>query len=320
MDPLACLLDGPRARGAFVLRSSLTAPWSILIRDQAPLTMVAVVRGSAVVRMGDQKARMGDHEQKLAQSDVAILRGPSPYVVSDRAGRAPQVVIDEDQECRSLDPGALNPMGPQGVRSWGNAPDGETILLTGTYRTQSELSRHLLAALPPIVALAGAEWSNPLVAYLMRECERDEPGQDAVLDRLLDLLLIAVLRSWFADARSGAPGWFRAHQDPIVGHALALIHDHPAQPWTVAALAASAGASRASLARRFHELVGESPVAYLTQWRLALAADLLASGDATLEAVARQVGYSNAFALSTAFKRVRGISPREHRGLALVGS
>jgi AraC-like DNA-binding protein len=310
MDPLACLLDGPRARGAFVLRSSLTPPWSILIEDEAPMTLVAVLRGTAWVRPADGPPR------QLRTGDVVVIRGPDPYTVSDEPARPPQVVIDVRQVCRPAAGQTRNPMGPQGTRSWGNSPDGETLLLTGTYRTHPELSRPLLAALPPVLVQAGPEWTNPLIGYLTRETGQDEPGQDAVLDRLLDLVLIAVLRTWFARPDSGAPGWYRAHRDPVVGQVLGLIHDQPEQPWTVTTLAAGAGISRASLARRFHDLVGDTPIGYLTGWRLTLAADLLTETDQTLEAVARRVGYGSAFALSTAFKRARGVSPREHRRAA----
>ena len=99
----------------------------------------------------------------------------------------------------------------------------------------------------------------------------------------------------------------------MIGRALRMLHNNPAHPWTVATLAAETGVSRASLARYFAELVGEPPMSYLASWRLALAADLLREPDATVGAVARQVGYGSAFALSAAFKRVRGVSPQEHR-------
>jgi AraC-like DNA-binding protein len=99
----------------------------------------------------------------------------------------------------------------------------------------------------------------------------------------------------------------------VVGRALRMLHNNPAHRWTVATLAAEIGVSRAALARRFTELVGEPPMTFLTGWRLALAADLLREPDATVGAVARQVGYGSPFALSTAFKRVRGVSPRQHR-------
>lgn len=113
--------------------------------------------------------------------------------------------------------------------------------------------------------------------------------------------------------KRGSTRSFRADTDPVVGPALRLIHDDPARPWTVADLAAEVGVSRAAFARRFLDRVGEPPMTYLTGWRLTMAADLLLEPGATIGAVAHQVGYSTAFALSAAFKRVRGISPRQHR-------
>jgi AraC-like DNA-binding protein len=142
---------------------------------------------------------------------------------------------------------------------------------------------------------------------------RDEPGQEAVLDRLLDLLVIAAVRTWLARPGSAAPAWYRAYGDPAVGRALRLLQDNPAHAWTVAGLARETGLSRAALARRFTALVGRPPMAFLTSWRLALAADLLLEPGATVGSVAAQVGYGTPFALSTAFKRVRGMSPLEHR-------
>jgi AraC-like DNA-binding protein len=200
-----------------------------------------------------------------------------------------------------------------GVRTWGNSRDGATMLLTGTYEGHSEVSRRLLGALPNVLVVRGAEWDSPLVSLLGWEIVKADPGQEVVLDRLLDLLLIDLLRTWFARAGERAPVWWRAEGDPLVGPALRLLYDDPAAPWTIASLAAAVGASRASLARRFTELVGEPPIAFLTSWRLALAADLLREPEATVGAVARQVGYGSPFALSTAFKRMYGVSPKEHR-------
>jgi AraC-like DNA-binding protein len=176
-----------------------------------------------------------------------------------------------------------------------------------------EVSRRLLAALPHVLHLPGDAWRSALPGLLCEEIVRDQPGQEVVLDRLLDLLLIAVIRAWFSRPGSRAPAWYAACGDPVVGPALNLLHDDPAHPWTVASLAARTGVSRAALGRRFTELVGEPPMSYLTGWRLALAADLLREPDATVAAVARKVGYGSPFALSAAFKRVRGVSPQQHR-------
>lgn len=310
MDSVAGLLDGPRAREAFLLRSTLDPPWSMRIQDAAPLTLVAMVRGEAWVIPDDGEG------VRLRPGDVAILRGPNPYTVADDPATAPQIVIHPGQRCTTPGGEELTQMKDLGVRTWGNSPDGSTVMLTGTYQLHSETSQRLLGALPALLVLPGDTWENPLIAYLAEEIVKDEPGQEAVLDRLLDLLLIAVLRAWFSRPGAEAPGWYRAHSDPVVGPALRLLENRPAHPWTVAKLAASTGLSRAALARRFKDLVGEPPMTFLTGWRLTLAADLLREPGATVGSVASQVGYGSSFALSTAFKRERGVTPQEHRSSA----
>jgi AraC-like DNA-binding protein len=307
MDVMAGLLDGPRARDAFLLRSTLSPPWALRVQDEAPLTVVALVRGRAwLLPSGDADGRA---PLRLDEGDVAVVLGPDPYVMADDPATAPQAVIHPGQRCTTPDGAPLDAMRGLGVRSWGNDPDGATVMLTGTYGLEGEVSRRLLRALPPLVVLRAGEWDCPVVPLLADEVVKDAPGQEAVLDRLLDVLLIAVLRAWFDRPDAGAPGWYRAAADPVVGPVLRRLHHEPARPWTVAALAAEAGVSRAALARRFHDLVGEPPMAFLTGWRIALAADLLLEPGATVGSVAHEVGYASPFALSTAFKRVRGVSP-----------
>jgi len=307
MDALTGLLDGPRARGAFLLRSIMDPPWSVRVQDRAPLSLVAIMRGEAWVVPDDAEP------VRLVPGDVAITRGPDPFTFADDPATRPQVVIHPGQRCTTPDGKDLAQAMDLGVRTWGNDPDGSTTMLIGTYQMRGEVSRRLLEALPSVVVLPDGAWNRSLVPLLGDEIVKDDPGQEVVLDRMLDLLLISVLRTWFARPDSGAPAWYRADSDPVVGRALRMLHNNPAASWTVASLAAATGVSRAALARRFTDLVGEPPMSYLTGWRLTLAADLLREPDATVGAVARQVGYGSPFALSAAFKRVRGISPQEHR-------
>ncbi|TVT61587.1 AraC family transcriptional regulator [Amycolatopsis rhizosphaerae] len=315
MDPLAALLDGPRAHGAFLLRSVLTPPWSLRIEDRAPVTLIAVVRGEAWVVPDDGEA------VRLGEGDIAIARGPDPYLVADDPATPPQAVILPGQECRTPDGGHLDTLTGTGVRTWGHGADGPVVLLTGTYGMAGEVSSRLLAALPKLLVPTHTEWSSPLVPLLAEEIVKDVPGQEAVLDRLLDVLLIASLRTWFDRPGSEAPAWYRAHRDPIVGRALRLLQHQPAEPWTVGTLAAGTGVSRATLARRFTQAVGEPPMTYLAGWRLALAADFLRrQPDSTIGAVARQVGYGSAFALSAAFKRMYGVSPQHYRAARVIAA
>ena len=313
MDALAGLLDGPRTHGAFLLRVVMDPPWSIRIQDEAPLSLMAVVRGGAWV-LPD-----GGEPRALHPGDIAVARGPEAYTVADDPATAPQAIIDTGQVCTTVDGVDLAQAMDLGVRTWGNDPDGSTMMLTGTYETTTAIGQRLLGALPPLLVLPAGAWDNPLVPFLAGEIVKEQPGQEVVLDRLLDLLVVAAVRAWFARPEADAPAWYRAHTDPVVGRALRMLQNAPAHPWTVAELAAETGLSRAALARRFTELVGEPPMTFLTGWRLALAADLLREPDATVGAVAREVGYGSPFALSTAFKRVHGVSPHQHRRRALQG-
>lgn len=307
MDPIAGLLDGPRARRAFLLRCTMDPPWALHIRDEAPLTLVAVLRGGACfVVDGGEPCRLG-------RGDVAILLGPDHYLFADDPSTPPQAIIHPDQRCTTPDGQEIPQMRSFGVRRWGNAADGATEVLTGTYNAEGEVSRRLLDALPPRLVLRRDDWQTPVLGLLAAEMLRDDVGQDAVLDRLLDLLLIDAVRAWFARAEQAAPGWYRARRDPVVAQAVRLLQASPAEAWTVGTLARQARVSRATLARRFADVVGQPPMEFLTQWRVTLAADLILDPAETVASVARAVGYSSPYALSAAFKRVRGVSPHQHR-------
>ncbi len=163
--------------------------------------------------------------------------------------------------------------------------------------------------------------ADAVLDHLAAEVAVDAPGQQAVLDRLLDWMLVCTLREWFDRPGGEPPTWWAAQRDPVVGDALRLLHAEPAAPWTVAALAEGTGVSRSTLAKRFADLVGEPPLTYLTRRRMTLAADLLIEQEsATVADIARAVGYSDPFGFSVAFKRVRGLNPSEFRRTATMAS
>ena len=312
MDAVSSLLDGPRARRAFLLQVVMEPPFAIRVEDEAPLSLIAATHGTLVLVDEDTGLRVD-----LAPGDVALARGPDHYRIADATDTEVQVVIKPGQVCTLPDGVDVKVADVLGTRTWGSAAVGDGVaMIVGTYERAGEVSRRLLEALPALAVVRSGPATVPLVDLLAGEIVRDEPGQEAVLDRLLDLLLVTTVRTWFAGPEADAPAWYRANDDPVVGHALRLLHQDPAAPWTVASLAREVGVSRATLARRFADEVGDTTMAYLTEWRLALAADLLREPAATVAGVARQVGYGTGFALSAAFSRVRGISPSEHRALA----
>ncbi|MFD6972916.1 cupin domain-containing protein [Streptomyces sp. NPDC059979] len=314
MDALASLLYEVRSEGALFSRNLLTPPWSVRFADRTPLSLVTMLRGSGWIVPGDDAPPV-----ELGPGDVAIVVGREPFTLSDTADddlRTPPLYVVGPDHCTSADGEEISEDVVLGLRTCGNDRGGSAVMLTGSYQVGGRVSERLLSALPRVLVVRSGGTPGPILELTAVEVSRDDPGQQAVLDRLLDLLLLSTLREWFTSPEADPPGWYRALGDPVAGRALRLIHDRPARPWTVTTLAEEAGVSRATFARRFGELVGQPPMAYLTGWRLALAADLLARTDATVESIARQVGYKSAFGLSVAFHRVYGTRPSQHRATA----
>lgn len=295
------------------MRAVMRPPWSLRDLADSPLTLIAGVAGSLWLTPDE-----GEPIQ-IGPGDIGVIRSPLRYNLADSPNTPPQVIIHPGQQCRDLDGNPLHDAMMHGVRTWGNDENGATVFLVGAYEHLSDISDRLLRVLPPLLALKRADWKSPLVTLLCKEVTKDEPGQAAVLDRLLDLLVTAVLKAWFAKHDANQPAWWRHQGDRVVERTLRIMHDDPAHPWTMDTLASEAGASRASLARRFSERVGESPMAFLRNWRMALAADLLCQPNETVSTVAGKVGYASPFAFSAAFKRVRGMSPQAHRETVLSG-
>lgn len=305
---MADLLDGVRARSAAFCQTVLEPPWALRIADEAPLALATAMRGHAWIVPDDEPPTL------LATGDVAVIKGPEHYTVGDDPATAPSVVVRADNRVVTLDGDDVTGRLRRGAPDDRSDP-GTAIVASGTYQVGGDVPGRLLAALPRVVRVPCALARGPIMDLLAAEVARDDPGQQVVLDRLLDLALIATLRAWFARPDADPPGWYLAHGDPLVGGALRLIHEDPSRPWTVAGLASATGASRAAFARRFAALVGQPPMTYLARLRLDRAADLLRDTNGTVESVAHAVGYANAFALTVAFKRVRGHTPRQHRAV-----
>jgi AraC-like DNA-binding protein len=318
VDVLSDLLHRARASNAVVRKTILAPPWSITLADQVPLSAVAALEGSTSISLGATGARPAAAAAAAARTlqpgDIALIKG-GVYTMADDPGTPGQVVIRDGVKHVSRT-AAGNGVGVArriAARTYGDRQPGAVVMLNGIYRLHGSAGDRLLSLLPDVTLVPAGSRTRGALELLSAEAERDEPGQDAVLNRLLDLVLVIALRSWGASAGTELPTWLGAVADPAIGAALGALHADPRQAWTTAALAGQAGLSRAAFCARFTRLVGEPPISYLTGWRLTLAADLLRDTDATVAAVAREVGYENAFAFSTAFKRVHGRSPASWR-------
>ncbi|MEV7599142.1 AraC family transcriptional regulator [Kitasatospora sp. NPDC089797] len=309
MDVLSDLLHRARASSALVRQMIQRPPWSMAFADAPALTVVAALGGLAAVRLDDDPQAP---PVRLAAGDIALISGTRRYTIADDPDTPPQVVIrsaapfDRVGPCRQ----SLAP------RTYGDGLPGATTLLRGAYELRGDVGERLLAMLPPLAVVPAGPRTRAALDLLAAETTQEEPGQDAVLNRLLDLVLVLALRAWCARPQAAElRSWYAALTTPVVGEALRLLHEDPARRWTVAELAAQVGQSRAAFAARFSAAVGEPPLTYLTGWRMVLAADLLRDTEDTVAAVARSVGYADAFAFSVAFKRARGLSPSDWRRL-----
>lgn len=305
MDITSELFRGVRAHGSLFGSSTLSPPWSLHFVDGAPLTLCTVLTGAGwIVPDGHPPEQLGAH-------DTIVVRGPSTFTfVDDPATAAEPLVCSE--ECATPEQGGTRHR--LGWHDPGEAGGGTTTLVVGAYPVSGEIGRQLLDSLPVVLRVPAGGDGDPVLGHLAAEVARDEPGQQVVLDRLLDWMLVCTLRTWLDGPGRRPPAWWSAQKDPVAGETLRLLHAEPSAPWTVAALARRTGVSRSTLAKRFTELLGEPPLTYLTRWRMTLAADLLTEHpSATVASVARTVGYTDPFAFSVAFKRVRGTTPSAYR-------
>ncbi|MEU6430473.1 AraC family transcriptional regulator [Microbispora sp. NPDC046973] len=212
-------------------------------------------------------------------------------------------------------PPAEPPSHAQEARAPGSAPD--TVMLCGAYLLDRSRTHPLLQELPDVVHLPARVGSRPhlraALDLLGGELESDRPGSDAMVPALLDVLLLHILRAWFDERKDTPTGWSAALNDPPVAAALRAMHGEPQRQWSVQELARHAGLSRAAFARRFTTLVGRPPLAYLTWWRMTIAARLLRASDVPANAVAGKVGYTSEYAFAHAFKRAYGRPPGAYR-------
>ncbi|QYG95158.1 AraC family transcriptional regulator [Iamia sp. SCSIO 61187] len=309
MDALDIALASVRVESALVGRSMVEAPWGLRMDTGDLCVLVAVVRDEAWVRHGDGAP------VHLEEGTVAVACGGVPVEMGDHPDTPPEVRIVDQEDCYDTVTGE-NVAGRDrtGARTWGD-PDASGSVILSAYRAHGEVFTLLERDLPPLLVVPPDPLVAPVLAALAAETQVDRPGGQVVVDRLMELLLFASIRAWLASSAAAAvPSWSTALADPMVGPALSAMHADPARRWTVADLAAEAAVSRAAFARRFRERVGEPPLAHLTRWRMALAADALrAEPGLDLTAVAARVGYADAFSFSTAFRRVRGQTPSQHR-------
>jgi AraC-like DNA-binding protein len=304
MDPLADVLDLSRARGVLLAAVRASAPWGIELPQSQGAAMHAVTCGTAWLRAA------GQDPLQLMPGDLLLL----PTGVAHRLSSHP------DAPCRPWDRAMKEQlMTPEGDLTL-PGPGATTAFVCAGFDYDLDAAQALMSPLPAVLHVpadpVGGRDVAALVELLAAEVGTRSAGSRSAAARLLDLLLITAIRRWAASDR-GAPSWLAALRDPTIGRALALLHGRAAEPWTLASLATELHVSRATLARRFGEAVGEPPLAYLTRWRMHVAAQRLKHTTDSVETIAHAVGYTSEYAFNRAFARHRGHPPGRYRRLAV---
>ncbi|MEV0203262.1 AraC family transcriptional regulator [Nonomuraea sp. NPDC050691] len=303
MDILAEALESMRTGRPTSVRTDGHAPWGLRLPPAAGAGFHVVLHGSCWLVPVD-----APHLEPIPLSvgDVLFLRSGSRHVLADHPS-TPGEVPGPERYTKAPPIGSVV-LGDSGPR---------TTLLCGNYHLDMARPHPVVRQLPEVVHLRARHGRhaelNAAVQLLGAELENPRIGSEGIVPALIDSLLLYILRAWLEDQPAEAEGWSAALRDPAVAPALAAIHDTPSAPWTVESLAVRSGLSRAAFARRFTTLVGEPPMAYLTRWRMTLAAKLLRDSDVPLLTVAARTGYSTEFALARAFKREYGIAPGGYR-------
>ena len=308
MDAFGDLFRGVRAHGSLFGSTTLSPPWALHFVDGAPLTLCTVLGGQGWI------VPEAGPPEPLHAYETVVVRGPGTFTFVDELDTDAEPIACGEHCATPEQGGTRHRLGWTDPRDDGGAA---ATLIVGAYPVRGEISRRLLEALPVVLRVPAGGTGDAVLDHLAAEVAVDAPGQQVVLDRLLDWMLVCTLREWFDRPGGEPPAWWAAQRDPVAGDALRLLHAEPAAPWTVASLADRIGVSRSTLAKRFADLVGEPPLTYLTRWRMTLAADLLIERKAaTVADIAGTVGYSDPFGFSAAFKRVRGVNPSEFRRAA----
>src|SRR5262245_909240 len=314
MDALSETLRVVRLVGAIFINARFTAPWCYQSPNADSIAPVLEPGADRVVIFhliteGECYVEMSDGVvTRLVAGDAVLFPQGDAHRMTSIPGLHPV------QGRRSLD--AVLTRRPRHLSFGGGGTT--TRLVCGYLACDSRLARMLLGGLPALLRVnvrgsnAGV-WLEASLRYALAEARSPRPGGAGVLAKLAEVLFIEVLRMYMNEQGEGRTGWLAGVNDRIVGAALSALHKHPAQAWTLEDLAREAGSSRSVLAERFQELVGTSPMQYLTQWRMMLAANLLRNSNTPLTHIAEGVGYQTDTAFIRAFRREYGAPPATWR-------
>ena len=322
-DTLSDVLRAVRLRGAVFYYIEGVSPW---VAEAPPARAIApaIMPGAehmlefhGIIRGSCWAAIVGEPPIRVNEGDVVLFPQGDAHVMSSAPGlRAAKV--DTAIYFTPKPPQLPYALGISGERVTTARLDGgggdRTTVVCGFLGCDARPFNPLLAALPRVLHVPGDtlgrdSWVGQFLRSAVTESNEKRPGGEAVLELMSKMMFVEVLRRYIETLAPDQTGWLAGMRDPGVGRALGLLHEKPAERWTLEKLGEEAGLSRSSLHERFTHFVGQPPMQYLTEWRMQVAAGLLRESKAKLIEVALEVGYESEAAFSRAFKRHVGVTP-----------
>jgi AraC-like DNA-binding protein len=318
MDAFSEILSGVKLHGAVYFTSEFSAPWgfsapasdrmglasTLSLGDAHLIIYHLVLEGGALAELEDGQSL------ELKPGDVVIFpHGDAHHIFSGKGATRPYPDYGVSAKIKARD---LSPL-----HAGGGGPVSRFVC--GYMACDRHLSRPILSGLPPVFKVNlrtddSGRWLESSIMHLVKEAASDRVGSEAMLAKLSEALFVDTLRRFVAALPEKHTGWLAGARDPIVGKSLGLMHSRVAHPWTIADLSDAVGISRSALVERFTRYVSEPPMAYLTRWRLQLAARSLEQTSRGVAEIASDVGYESEAAFNRAFKREFGQPPGRYRG------
>jgi len=316
MDAFSEILSGVKLNGAVFFNAEFSAPWGFSVPPSKQMSIAStlapgtahfllyhlVVDGSAVVEMADGQAL------DLKSGDIVIFPNGDAHDMSSKGAKRPfpNYGISDKIVARDLSP----------LHAGGGGQTSRFVC--GYMICDPHISRPILSGLPPVFKVnirtdRSGQWLESSILHLVEEAISGRVGSEAMLAKLSEVLFVDTLRRYVAGLPEQQRGWLTGARDPIVGKSLGLMHRRIAHPWTIASLADEVGISRSALVERFTRYLSQPPMAYLTRWRLQLAARSLERTSRGVAEIAGDVGYESEAAFNRAFKREFGQPPGRYR-------
>jgi AraC-like DNA-binding protein len=314
MDAFSEVLNGVRLKGAMFFTAEFSAPWGLSTphcRVLAPALVPDAPHMLLYHFVMDGSARVcleGERDVELLPGDVVLFPHGDPHQLSGGSGSNQ---IDTAALLRKVEKRDLSPL-----RAGGGG--ATTKFVCGYLTCDPLLCGPILESLPPMLKVnirtdRSGQWLEQSILHLVEEAASDRAGSDVMLTKLSEALFVDTLRRHVTSLPDQTTGWLAGARDPVVGKSLALLHSRPSHSWTVAELASDVGLSRSALVERFTRYLSVPPIAYLTGWRLRLAAQALISTPKGVADIAADVGYESEAAFNRAFKRAFQVPPARYR-------